>query len=90
MAYPSNEPDEAEGAVTSAEELLGLVESYEKLEADKHEIAGDQKEVMATAKARGYDTKVLKKLIALRKRDPGDVAEEAAILEIYKAALGMV
>ena len=42
------------------------------------------------AKARGYDTKVIKKIIAMRKRDKNDLAEEEAILDIYKAALGMV
>ncbi|MDD9731095.1 DUF2312 domain-containing protein, partial [Mameliella sp. AT18] len=47
------------------------------------------KEVMAEAKGRGYDTKILKKLIALRKRDPDDIAEEEALLDMYKAALGM-
>ena len=45
---------------------------------------------MAEAKARGYDTKVMKKVIALRKRDRDDIAEEEAILDMYKAALGMV
>ena len=45
---------------------------------------------MAEAKARGYNTKVMRKVIALRKRDKDDIAEEEAILEMYKAALGMV
>ena len=44
---------------------------------------------MADAKARGYDTKVIKKLIALRRRDPDDVAEEEFTLELYKSAIGM-
>jgi uncharacterized protein (UPF0335 family) len=45
---------------------------------------------MSEAKARGYDTKVLKKIVAMRKRDKNDLAEEEAILDIYKAALGMI
>ena len=44
---------------------------------------------MAEARGRGYDVKVLRKLIALRKKDPADVSEEEAILEVYKEALGM-
>jgi uncharacterized protein (UPF0335 family) len=44
---------------------------------------------MAEAKGRGYDTKVMRKLITLRKRDQNDIAEEEAILEMYKEALGM-
>ena len=44
---------------------------------------------MAEAKGRGYDTKVMRKVIALRKRDQNDIAEEEAVLEMYKEALGM-
>ncbi|WP_246195216.1 DUF2312 domain-containing protein [Paracoccus litorisediminis] len=74
----------------AAEELRQFIEQFEQLEAERKDAAQRQKEVMAEAKARGYDTKVMKKVIALRKRDPDDIAEEEAILEMYKAALGMV
>ena len=73
----------------AGEELRQFVERYERLEAEKKDIADAQKEVMAEAKGRGYDTKVLRKVIALRKRDANDIAEEEAVLEIYLAALGM-
>jgi len=72
-----------------AGELRQFVERYERLEAEKMDIADQQKEVMAEAKGRGYDTKVMRKLIALRKRDPEDLSEEEAVLELYKQALGM-
>ncbi len=75
-------------AVTAAE-LRQYIEQFEQLEAEKKDIAAQQKEVMAEAKARGFDTKVIRKIIALRKRDPADVAEEEAALDMYKAALGM-
>ena len=74
----------------TAEEMRQFIERYEHLEAEKADIAEQQKEVMAEAKGRGYDTRVLRKLIALRKREPDDIAEEEAVLELYKAALGMV
>ena len=74
----------------TANELRQFVERVERLEAEKKDIADQQKEVMAEAKARGYDTKVLRKVIALRKREPDDIAEEEAVLEMYKQALGMV
>ncbi|SOC13865.1 uncharacterized protein (UPF0335 family) [Rhodobacter sp. JA431] len=74
----------------AAEELRQFIEQYEHLDAEKKDITEQQKDVMAEAKARGYDTKVMKKIIALRKRDKNDVAEEEAIMDIYKAALGMV
>lgn len=73
----------------AAGELRQFIEQFEQLEAEKKDIADRQKEVMAEAKGRGYDTKVLRKIVALRKRDKDDVAEEEAILDMYKAALGM-
>lgn len=73
----------------TAGELRQFVERFERLDAEKKDIAEQQKEVMAEAKARGYDTKVLRKVIALRKRDKDDIAEEEAVLEMYKEALGM-
>lgn len=73
----------------TAEELRQFIERYEQLEAEKKDILEQQKEVMAEAKGRGYDTAVLKKLIALRKRKADDIAEEEAILELYKQAMGM-
>lgn len=73
----------------TADELRQFIEQYEHLEAEKKDIAEQQKDIMSEAKARGYDTKVIRKIIALRKRDKNDVAEEEAILDLYKAALGM-
>ena len=68
----------------TADELRQFIERFERLEAEKKDIAEQQKEVMAEAKARGYDTKVLRKVVALRKRDADDIAEEEAMLEMYK------
>lgn len=73
----------------TSNELRQFVERIERLDAEKKDLAEQQKEVMAEAKARGYDTKVLRKVIALRKRDADDIAEEEAVLEMYKEALGM-
>lgn len=75
-------------SVTAAE-LRQFIERYEHLQAEKQDIADQQKEVLAEAKGRGYDTKVLRKIIAMRKRDRDDIAEEEAILEMYRQALGM-
>jgi len=73
----------------TADELRQFIERFEHLEAEKKDIADQQKEVMAEAKGRGYDTKVLRKIIALRKRKPDEIAEEEAVMDLYKAALGM-
>ena len=55
----------------------------------KKDLIEQQKEVMSEAKGRGYDTRVIRKLIGMRKRDQADIAEEEAILDMYKQALGM-
>ena len=73
----------------TADELRQFVERYERLEIEKKDIADQQKEIMAEAKGRGYDTKVLHKIVALRKRDVNDIAEEEAVLAMYNEALGM-
>lgn len=73
----------------TAEELRQFVERIEHLEAEAKDIADQQKEVLAEAKGRGYDTKALRKIIALRKRTPDDIAEEEAVMDLYKSALGM-
>lgn len=75
-------------AVT-ADELRQFIERYEQLESEKADIAEQQKELMAEAKGRGYDTAVMRQVIALRKKKPDQVAEQEAVLEHYKAALGM-
>lgn len=82
-----NNDDQSYGIASA--ELRQFIEQWEQLESEKNDVAEQQKEVMSEAKARGYDTKVMRKIIALRKRDKDDIAEEEAILEIYKAALGM-
>ncbi|MDO6726499.1 MAG: DUF2312 domain-containing protein [Cognatishimia sp.] len=84
----SDDVTEASYRVT-ADELRQFIERIERLEQEKKDIMDHQKEVMAEAKGRGYDTKVMRKLIALRKRDENDIAEEEAVLEMYKEALGM-
>ncbi len=73
----------------AADELRQFIERFEQLEAEKKDISDQQKELMSEAKGRGYDTKVMRMVIALRKRKPDDIAEEEAVLDMYKSALGM-
>ena len=84
----SSDSGDASYRVTAGE-LRQFIERIERLDAEKKDLADQQKEVMAEAKGRGYDTKVMRKLVALRKREPDDIAEEEAVLEMYKQALGM-
>lgn len=73
----------------TANELRQFVEQIEHLEAEKKDIAEQIREVYAESKARGYDQRALKTIISLRKKDKDDIAEQEAILEVYKEALGM-
>lgn len=69
--------------------LKQFIERIERLNSDEDVIKEDRKEVFAEAKGAGYDPAVMRKVIALRKRDADDIAEEEAVLDMYKAALGM-
>lgn len=86
---PEDEAVKDKAYRATADELRQIVERIERLEGEKADIQSDIKEFYAEAKAKGYDTKVLRKVIALRKRDADDIAEEEAVLEMYKSALGM-
>ena len=81
--------DATDPYAVTADELRQFIERFEQLDSEKKDVAEQQKELMAEAKGRGYDTKVMRKVIALRKRKPDELAEEEAVLEVYKAALGM-
>lgn len=71
-------------------QLRQLVERIERLEEEKKTIAGDIKEVYAEAKANGFDTKILRKVISLRKKEAAEREEEQSMLDLYLAALGMI
>ena len=73
-------------AVTG-DELRQIIERAEQLDAETRDIAAQRKSLFAEAKGRGFDTRVLRRLIALRRRPADEVAAEEAILEIYRAAL---
>ena len=73
----------------TGEELRQFIERYEHLESERKDVLEQQKEVLAEARNRGYDIRVVRKLMAIRRRDPQEVSEEDAILQLYKDALGM-
>ena len=80
-----------DGKLTDAarEKLRLTVERIERLEEEKKEVADQIKDVYAEAKAVGYDTKIMRQIVRLRKMTPDDRAEMDAILDTYKAALGL-
>jgi uncharacterized protein (UPF0335 family) len=71
-------------------QLKALVERIERLEEEKKTIGADIKEVYAEAKGNGFDTKILRKVVAIRKKDRHEREEEEAILDLYLEALGML
>lgn len=71
-------------------QLRQLVDRIERLEEEKASIAGDIKEVYAEAKANGFDTKILRMVIARRKKDATELQETEALLDVYLSALGML
>ena len=74
----------------AGDQLKSIVERIERLEEDKKVVSADIKEVYYEAKANGFDTKVLKHIIKLRKKDKHEREEEEAILDLYMNALGML
>ncbi|KAA0970292.1 DUF2312 domain-containing protein [Aureimonas fodinaquatilis] len=70
-------------------QLRSFVERIERLDQEKKTIADDIKDVYAEAKGNGFDTKVLRKIIALRKQDTNERQEQEAILDLYMQELGM-
>jgi uncharacterized protein (UPF0335 family) len=70
-------------------QLRAIVERIERLEEEKKTIAADIKEVYAEAKGNGFDTKILRKVISLRKKDVAERQEEESMIDVYLAALGV-
>jgi len=76
------------GGIT-ADQLRAYIERIERLEEEKAGLSGDIKEVFAEAKANGFDTKIMRQVIRLRKMDRDDRAEQESLLDLYMHALGM-
>ncbi|MFV0472742.1 MAG: DUF2312 domain-containing protein [Pikeienuella sp.] len=84
-------PEEGFSATAvAAGQLRSIVERIERLEEEKKEVAEQIKEVYAEAKANGFDTKTLRKVVSLRKKSNEDRQEEEAMLDLYLHALGMI
>lgn len=89
MADGSANIEHAPGATTvAADRLRSFLERVENLEEEKTNIMGDIKEIYAEAKGEGYDTKILRQIIRLRKMDRAERQEQEALLDLYLSALG--
>ncbi|BCZ75891.1 UPF0335 protein [Acetobacter phage phiAX1] len=73
----------------AADRLRSLIERVERLEEERKALAGDIKDIFSEAKSAGFDVKVIKQIIRLRKQEPAEVEEQETLLDIYRRALGM-
>ena len=78
-----------DGGGIAAQRLRSLIERVERLEEEKAALAADIREVYAEAKGDGFDVKTMRQIVRLRKLDSSDRAEQEALLDLYKAALGL-
>lgn len=83
-----NDPDRAIGGI-SADRLRSIIERVERLEEERKALSGDIKDIYTEAKSAGFDVKVIRQIIRLRKQEPAEVEEQETLLDIYRRALGM-
>ncbi len=80
---------EAKSGGIAVERLRSLIERIERLEEERKALAGDIKDIYAEAKSAGFDTKVIRQLVTLRRKEPAEVEEQETLLDLYRRALGM-
>lgn len=88
MAKAITEEDIKTGGV-AADRLRSIVERIERLEEERKALASDIKDIYQEAKSAGFDVKVLRQLIRIRKQEAAEVEEQETMLDIYRRALGM-
>lgn len=81
--------DDTEVGGIAAERLRSIIERVERLEEERKALSSDIKDIMAEAKSAGFDVKVIRQVIRLRKQEPADVEEQETLLDLYRRALGM-
>ena len=88
---PFDETKAAEAQVggIAGERLRSIIERIERLEEEKKVLSSDIKDIYAESKSAGFDVKVIRQLIGIRKREPADVEEQETLLDLYRRAIGM-
>jgi uncharacterized protein (UPF0335 family) len=81
-------PDTEVGGI-AADRLRSIVERVERLEEERKALASDIKDVLAEAKSAGFDVKVIRQVIRIRKQEPAEVEEQETLMDLYRRALGM-
>jgi uncharacterized protein (UPF0335 family) len=83
------ESEEAKVGGIAADRLRSLIERIERLEEERKALGSDIKDIYAEAKSAGFDVKVIRQIISIRKQEPADVEEQETLLDVYRRALGM-
>lgn len=73
----------------AADRLRSIIERVERLEEERKALSGDIKDIFAEAKSAGFDVKVIRQIIRLRRQEPAEVEEQETLMDIYRRALGM-
>ena len=89
MALDVLETTETKTGGIAAERLRSIVDRIERLEEERKALGGDIRDIYAEAKSAGFDVKVLRQLIRVRRQEPADVEEQETLLDVYRRALGM-
>ena len=89
MALRTVEKTETNTDGVAADRLRSLVDRIERLEEERKALGSDIRDIYAEAKSAGFDVKVLRQLIRVRKQEPADVEEQETLLDVYRRALGM-
>ena len=83
------ESEDTEVGGIAVDRLRSIIERVERLEEERKALAGDIKDIFSEAKSAGFDVKVIRQLISLRKKEPSEVEEQESLLDLYSRALGM-
>ena len=89
MADAATKEKVSETGGIAADRLRSIIERIERLEEERKALGGDIRDIYAEAKSAGFDVKVLRQLISIRKKEPADVEEQETLLDVYRRALGM-
>ena len=88
-AAAKKDDQDAEVGGIAADRLRSIVERIERLEEERKALASDIKDIFAEAKSAGFDVKVVRQIISIRKKEPAEVEEQETLLDLYRRALGM-
>ncbi len=89
MATAEKTSDDTKVGGIAVERLRSLIERIERLEEERKALGNDIKDIYGEAKSAGFDVKVLRTIIRLRKQEPAEIEEQETLLDVYRRALGM-